>query len=137
MLSVQALVMRSVSSPWRRMPLILVAGCWKAWLPVELAHNDISADLVVWELEVFPGRCGSVYSATHPGVGGVQSWLAQGGPADWWCTARVGRPSATNGRRAAAVGLVRSARPNIRVVMLVDSDGSMDVGDVIGCGEEQ
>ncbi|MCL5703869.1 polyketide synthase dehydratase domain-containing protein, partial [Neisseria meningitidis] len=66
-LSVQALVMRSVSSQLLSAAVAAADAAGRgllevAWLPVELAHNDISADLVVWEVESFQDGVGPVYS---------------------------------------------------------------------------
>ncbi|REQ64726.1 polyketide synthase dehydratase domain-containing protein, partial [Mycobacterium tuberculosis] len=143
-LSVQALVMRSVSSQLLSAAVAAADAAGRgllevAWLPVELAHNDISADLVVWELESFQDGVGPVYSATHRVLVALQSWLAQerAGRLVVLTQGSVGQ-DATNLAGAAVWGLVRSAQAeHPGRVMLVDSDGSMDVGDVIGCGEEQ
>ncbi len=143
-LSVQALVMRSVSSQLLSAAVAAADAAGRgllevAWLPVELAHNDISADLVVWELESFQDGVGPVYSATHRVLVALQSWLAQerAGGLVVLTQGSVGQ-DATNLAGAAVWGLVRSAQAeHPGRVMLVDSDGSMDVGDVIGCGEEQ
>lgn len=120
-LSVQALVMRSVSSQLLSAAVAAADAAGRgllevAWLPVELAHNDISADLVVWELESFQDGVGPVYSATHRVLVALQSWLAQerAGRLVVLTQGSVGQ-DATNLAGAAVWGWCGRLKPNIRV----------------------
>ncbi|BBX96265.1 hypothetical protein MLAC_15590 [Mycobacterium lacus] len=85
---------------------------------------------------------GSVYAAVHEVLGVVQSWLAGGGSGVLVVCTRgavgLAGEDVTDLAGAAVWGLVRSAQAECpgRVV-LVDSDGSLDVAEVIGCGEPQ
>ncbi|OSC41326.1 type I polyketide synthase [Mycobacterium decipiens] len=146
-LSVRALVMRAVSA---QQLSAAVAGADAAgrgllevvWSPVELVHRDIGDDLVVWKLEADEDGVGSVYSATHRVLEALQSWLAQQRPGQLVVLTResvgIAGEDVKNLAGAAVWGLVRSAQAeHPDRVVLVDSDGSMDVGDVLGCGEAQ
>ncbi len=93
--SVQALVMRSVSSQLvvggrRRLPMPQVAGCWK-WRGCQSGIGaQRRADLVVWGWN-FQDIIGSGVFGYASGVGGIAVWLF-----------RVGRPTggADEGRSA-------------------------------------
>src|SRR6201999_384800 len=124
-LSVQELVVRPVS-----------AGA--------LDTNHISSDgVVVWQPgSGTNGPVGSVHSAVHEVLGVLQSWLAGDGSGVLVVLTRgavgVAGEGVTDLAGAAVWGLVRSAQAeNPGRVVLVDSDGSLDVTDVIGCGEPQ
>ncbi|HEY0229013.1 MAG TPA: polyketide synthase dehydratase domain-containing protein, partial [Mycobacterium sp.] len=145
-LSVRELVVRPVSAA----QLTAVAAAPRAgggllevtWSPVSLESNAVVvADLKVWEPS--PGaEVASVYAATHEALGVLQSWLTGDDARVLVVLTRgaVGLPSedVTDLAGAAVWGLVRSAQAEQpgRVV-LVDSDGSLDIADVVACGEPQ
>ena len=85
---------------------------------------------------------GSVYAATHEALGMLQSWLAGEGTGVLVVLTHgavgLAGEDVTDLAGAAVWGLVRSAQAEYpgRVV-LVDSDGSLDIAEVIGCGEPQ
>ncbi|WAC89322.1 type I polyketide synthase [Mycobacterium sp. Aquia_213] len=145
-LSVRELVVRPVSAA----QLTAVASAPRAgggllevtWSPVSLPPNGIGGDdLTVWSPSS-GDTVESVYTATHEALGVLQSWLAGD-------DARVlvvlthdavglAGEDVADLAGAAVWGLVRSAQAEQpgRVV-LVDSDGSLDIADVAGCGEPQ
>jgi polyketide synthase 7 len=159
-LSVQSLVMRPVSleqlsaaaapSPRAGGGLLEVA-----WSPVSLDDNDVGAvsvwawedadgaDAVVWELgSDDAGVVGSVHAGTHAVLAVLQSWLA--GERSALLVVRtngavgLAGEDVTDLAGAAIWGLVRSAQAeHPGRILLLDSDGSVDVGAVIGCGEPQ
>ncbi|SOX53761.1 Phenolphthiocerol synthesis polyketide synthase type I Pks15/1 [Mycobacterium ahvazicum] len=112
------------------------------WSPVTLQPNAVGGqDVTVWE----PGSgttVESVYAATREALGVLQSWLAGGDAGRLVVLTRGAVGLAGEGvsdlAGAAVWGLVRSAQAEQpgRVV-LVDSDGSLDVAEVIACGEPQ
>ncbi len=113
------------------------------WSPVPLGGGRVGDGVVVWEPgSGVDGVVSSVYAATHEVLGVLQSWLAGDGSgvlvvltrgAVGWAGEQV-----TDLAGAAVWGLVRSAQAeHPGRVVLVDSDGSLDVGEVIGCGETQ
>jgi polyketide synthase 7 len=145
-LSVRELVVRPVST------VQLSAGASRgggglldvAWSPVSLEPNGISGDSTsVWQPG--PGAGGlvaSVYAATHDALGVLQSWLAddESGVLVVLTHGAVGLPGedVTDLAGAAVWGLARSAQAeHPGRVVLVDSDGSVDLGTVTGCGEPQ
>ncbi|BBX96269.1 hypothetical protein MLAC_15630 [Mycobacterium lacus] len=77
-----------------------------------------------------------MYAAVHEVLGVVQSWLAGGGSGVLVVCTRgavgLAGEDVTDLAGAAVWGLVRSAQ-SVRS----DSDGSLDVAEVIGCGEPQ
>ncbi len=118
------------------------------WSPVVLGGNGIGDATVVWESPSHVrggaemGVAKSVYAATHAALGVLQSWLA-GDQAGVLVVATYGAVGLAGEdvpdlAGAAVWGLVRSAQAEQpgRVV-LVDTDGSMDVRAVIDCGEPQ
>jgi polyketide synthase 7 len=114
------------------------------WSPAALQPNAIAGDgTVVWEPSAgADGLLGSVYAATHEALGVLQSWLADDGSGVLVVLTRgaVGLPGegVTDLAGAAVWGLVRSAQAeHPGRVVLVDSDDSLDVAEVIGCGEQQ
>ncbi|OSC41325.1 type I polyketide synthase [Mycobacterium decipiens] len=114
-----------------------------AWTPMPLGSYCIGEGMVVWELaphadaEATGGLIAAVYRGVHEALGVLQSWLASDaaglrvvvtrgavGLADDEVTDLVG---------AAVWGLVRSAQAeHPGRLVLVDTDGSVDVGDVVG-----
>ncbi len=114
-----------------------------AWSPVTLEEDSlerVDTEPVVWECA--GAAEGSVRAAVHEALGVIQAALSgdrpgplvvvtQGatGPAD---------DEVTDVACAAVWGLVRSAQAeHPGRVVLVDSDGSVDLRAVIGCGEPQ
>src|SRR6202008_2777172 len=84
----------------------------------------------------------STYARTHDALAALQAWLAGHDAGTLLVCTRgaVGLPGedVTDLAGAAVWGLVRSAQAeHPGRVVLVDSDGSLDVRDVIGCGEPQ
>ncbi len=146
-LSVRELVVRPVSAQALSAALAAAAGGGGglfevAWSPAQLGRNDLSDNAVVWEPT--PGAdhvVRSVHTATHEALGVVQSWLAgDGGVLVVLTHGAVGLAGedVTDLAGAAVWGLVRSAQAeHPGRVVLVDSDGSIDVAEVIGSGEPQ
>ncbi len=94
---------------------------------------------MVWEPNAGGGVVDSVYAATHEILETLQSWLSADGSGTLVVLTHgaVGLPGedVTDLAGAAVWGLVRSAQAeHPDRVVLVDSDGSLDVADVIGCG---
>jgi acyl transferase domain-containing protein/NADPH:quinone reductase-like Zn-dependent oxidoreductase/acyl carrier protein len=110
------------------------------WQPVSLGDDGV-ADVVVWEpTSRGEGVVASVYAATCEALGVLQSWLVGDGLGVLVVLTRgaVGFPGegVADLAGAAVWGLVRSAQAeHPGRVVLVDSDGSVDVGLVVGCGE--
>ncbi|WP_118915041.1 type I polyketide synthase [Mycobacterium shigaense] len=145
-LSVRELVVRPVSAA----QLTAVSAAPRAgggllevtWSPVSLLPNAIgNDDLVVWEPS--PGdTVASVYAASHAALVELQSWLSGDEPRTLVVLTRgavgLAGEEVTDLAGAAVWGLVRSAQAEQPGrVMLVDSDGTVDVTDVIACGEPQ
>ncbi len=113
------------------------------WSPLSLAGNDIGEDVQVWELRSdHGGMVGSVYAATHEALGVLQSRLTGDGAGVLAVLTRgaagLAGEDISDLAAAAVWGLVRSAQAeHPGRVVLVDSDGSLDVGAVISCGEPQ
>ena len=145
-LSVRELVVRPVSTAQLSAAGPRVGGglLEVAWSPVSLEPNGIAGDgMVVWEPSPgADGVVGSVYAATHEVLGVLQSWLAGDGSGVLVVLTRgavgLAGEDVTDLAGAAVWGLVRSAQAeHPGRVVLVDSDGSIEVGTVIGCGEPQ
>nr|BBX77129.1 polyketide synthase [Mycobacterium florentinum] len=148
-LSVRELVVRPISIGALAAALAAAAGGGGglyevAWSPVSLEPNAVAAEgLMVWEPGFGAGAgVGSVYAATRAALGVLQSWLA-GDDAGLLVVLTHGAvglagEDVTDLAGAAVWGLVRSAQAEQpgRVV-LVDSDGSLDVAEVVACGEPQ
>ncbi|MEB3981854.1 type I polyketide synthase [Mycobacterium sp. 663a-19] len=143
-LSVRELVVRPVSVAQLSAPAGPRGGGGLfevTWAPVPLQPNAVGGDVMIWR----PGAgadVGSVYSATHEALGVLQSWLAGEGSGVLVVVTQgaVGLPGegVEDLAGAAVWGLVRSAQAeHPGRVVLVDSDGSIDPRDVIGCGEPQ
>ncbi|KAA1244359.1 SDR family NAD(P)-dependent oxidoreductase, partial [Mycobacterium simiae] len=119
-----------------------------AWLSAPVEGGDDSGDgpALVWELarqvSADAGVVGSVYAAVHEVLGLLQSWFRRDERgvlvvlthrAVAWAGEDV-----TDLPGAAVWGLVRSAQAEQPGrVMLVDSDGSLDVNTLLRCGEPQ
>ena len=145
-LSVRELVLRPVSKAQLSAPARRAGGGLLdvVWSPVSLEPNDIAGDgMVVWEPgSGTDGVVGSVYAATHEALGVLQSWLAGDGSGVLVVLTHgavgLAGEDVTDLAGAAVWGLVRSAQAeHPGRVVLVDSDGSIDVGTVIHCGEPQ
>jgi acyl transferase domain-containing protein/NADPH:quinone reductase-like Zn-dependent oxidoreductase/NADP-dependent 3-hydroxy acid dehydrogenase YdfG/acyl carrier protein len=147
-LSVRELVVRPVSAKALSAAVAAAAGGGRrlfevAWSPVSLGSNDVGDDVVVWEpSSATDGVVDSVYAATHEVLGELQSRLAGDGSGLLVVLTRgavgLAGEDVTDLAGAAVWGLVRSAQAeHPGRVILVDSDGSIDVRDVIGCGEPQ
>ncbi len=118
-----------------------------AWSPVVLASGGGSGHgddrVVVWEPAAASGDVvPSVHAATTEALGVLQSWLAgdQSGVLAVLTHGAIAFAGEDVADLAAAAvwGLVRSAQAeHPDRVVLVDSDGSIDVGSVIHCGEPQ
>jgi acyl transferase domain-containing protein/NADPH:quinone reductase-like Zn-dependent oxidoreductase/acyl carrier protein len=148
-LSVRELVVRPISIGALSAALAAAAGGGGglyevAWSPVSLEPNAVADDgVTVWEPSFGTGDAvGSVYAAAHEALSVMQSWLA-GDDSRVLVVLTHGAvglagEDVTDLAGAAVWGLVRSAQAEQpgRVV-LVDSDGSLDVGEVIACGEPQ
>ena len=145
-LSVRELVLRPVSKAHLMAPARRSAGGLLdvVWSPMALGSNETPDDgTVVWE----PGRgtggvVESVAAATHEALAMLQSWLAGDGSgvlavSTHGAVALAGE-DVTDLAGAAVWGLVRSAQAeHPGRVVLVDSDGSIDLAAVIHCGEPQ
>ena len=144
-LSVRELVTRPVSAAQLSAAAAARSGGGElleaAWSPVPLADNDIDAAPDVWQPpRNGPGVVGSVYAATHAALGELQSRGDGAGPLVVLTRGAVALPGGdvSDLSGAAVWGLVRSAQAeHPGRVVLVDSDGSLDPGSVIGCGEPQ
>ncbi|MFZ1176459.1 MAG: beta-ketoacyl synthase N-terminal-like domain-containing protein, partial [Mycobacterium sp.] len=148
-LSVRELVVRPISIGALSAALAAAAGGGGGlyevvWSPVSLEPNAITAESVtVWEPSSGAGDAvGSVYAAAHEALGVLQSWLA-GDDSGLFVVVTHGAvglagEDVTDLAGAAVWGLARSAQAEQpgRVV-LIDSDGSLDVAEVIACGEPQ
>jgi polyketide synthase 7 len=116
------------------------------WSPVSLDGCDVGRagdGVVVWELgSTDAGVVGSVHAATHAALEVLQSRLGgdEAGLLVVLTRGAVGLADedVSDLAGAAVWGLVRSAQAeHPGRVLLVDSDGSVDVEAVIGCGEPQ
>ena len=147
-LSVRELVVRPISAASLSAAVAAASGGGGGlfevtWSPAPPGRTEVGDNAVVWEPSTGTnGVVGSVYAATHEALGMVQSWLAGDGSGVLVVLTRgaVGLPGedVTDLAGAAVWGLVRSAQAeHPGRVVLVDSDGSVDITEVIGCGEPQ
>ncbi|MGD1257525.1 SDR family NAD(P)-dependent oxidoreductase [Mycobacterium seoulense] len=111
------------------------------WSPVRLPDNGTGAAPEVWRPPLHaPGVVGSVYAATHEALRVLQSRGDGAGPLVILTHGAVALPGedVSDLAGAAVWGLVRSAQAeHPGQAVLVDSDGSLDLGSVLGCGEPQ
>nr|WP_081287720.1 type I polyketide synthase [Mycobacterium asiaticum] len=115
-----------------------------SWVALTLGSNPIDRpEMVVWEHRpTDAGMPKSVRAATHEALGVLQSWL-NSDDAGLLVVVTTGAidlagTAAPDLAGAAVWGLVRSAQAeHPGRVVLVDTDGSVDLSDVIGCGEPQ
>ena len=144
-LSVRELVTRPVSAAQLSAAAAARSGggdlLEAAWSPVPLADNGIGTDFEVWRPPANgPGVIGSVYAATHEALGVLQARGDGAGPLVVLTRGAVALPGedVSDLAGAAVWGLVRSAQAeHPGRAVLVDSDGSLDLRSVIGCGEPQ
>ncbi|MDT5222473.1 MAG: polyketide synthase 7, partial [Mycobacterium sp.] len=114
-----------------------------AWSPVTLEPSVVAnADVALWEVGPAGGSAALVYGAVHEALARLQSWLTgdEAGVLVVLTHGAVGLADEDVSHLAGAAvwGLVRSAQAeHPGRLMLVDSDGSVDVAAVIGCGEPQ
>ncbi len=147
-LSVRELMVRPISAAALSAAVAAAAGGGGglfevAWSPVSLGHSDVGDNTVVWEPSAAKdGLVESVYTAAHDALEMMQSWLAGDGTGVLVVLTHgavgLAGEDVTDLAGAAVWGLVRAAQAeHPGRVVLVDSDGSMDVTEVIGCGETQ
>ncbi|MGO8938945.1 MAG: SDR family NAD(P)-dependent oxidoreductase [Mycobacterium sp.] len=147
-LSVRELMVRPISAAALSAAVAAAAGgggglFQVAWSPAPLERNDVGDNAVVWEPSVgTDGVVASVHTATHEALEVVQSWLADDGAGVLVVLTRgavgLAGEDVADLAGAAVWGLVRSAQAeHPGRVVLVDSDGSVDITEVIGCGETQ
>ncbi len=143
-LSVRSLVMRPVSAGQLSAAAAPVEGLFEVvWSPVALGDNVIGDGLVVWEPENSgPDVVRSVHATANEALAVLQSWLGGDGSGTLVVLTRgaiaLGGEGVSDLAGAAVWGLVRSAQAeHPGRVVLVDSDGSVDVGAAIACGEPQ
>ncbi|OBK49885.1 type I polyketide synthase [Mycobacterium sp. 1081908.1] len=141
-LSVRELVVRPVSAEQLAAATRPGGGLLEVtWSPVSLDGLEAGEPAAVWECPA-GGAVESVHAATAAALEVLQSSLAAdpSGPLVVLTRGAVGLSGedVTDLAGAAVWGLVRSAQAEHpgRVVLL-DSDGSLDVESVIGCGEPQ
>ncbi|OJZ67893.1 polyketide synthase [Mycobacterium paraffinicum] len=144
-LSVRELVTRPVSAAQLSAAAAARSGGGElleaVWSPVTLTDNAGGPAPEVWQpTSAGDGVIGSVYAATHEALGVLQSRVEDAGPLVVLTSGAVALPGERVADLAGAAvwGLVRSAQAEQpgRAV-LVDSDGSLDLGSVIACGEPQ
>jgi acyl transferase domain-containing protein/NADPH:quinone reductase-like Zn-dependent oxidoreductase/NADP-dependent 3-hydroxy acid dehydrogenase YdfG/acyl carrier protein len=146
-LSVRELVTRAVSAEQLTAAVSARSGSGEllemVWSPISLPGNDIGDNFTVWESRSDgAGVVASAHAAAHEALGVLQSWLS-GDAAGVLVVLTRGAVGLTGEdvaylSGAAVWGLVRSAQAeHPGRVVLVDSDGSVDIGTVIGCGEPQ
>ncbi|MEE3753249.1 type I polyketide synthase [Mycobacterium intracellulare] len=144
-LSVRELVTRAVSAEQLTAAVAARSGSGElldvVWSPVALPGNSVGEKVTVWEPP--PGASvASVYTATHETLGVLQSWLSGDDAGVLVVQTRgavtLSADDVPDLAGAAVWGLVRSAQAeHPGRIVLVDTDGSLDVAAVIGCGEPQ
>ena len=115
----------------------------RVWQDFDTDPDVDGADVVLWKLASDDGGVvGSVHGASHAALAVLQSWLAGEHSALLVVLTRgavgLAGEDVSDLAGAAVWGLVRSAQAEHpgRLVVL-DSDGSLDVRAVIGCNEPQ
>jgi polyketide synthase 7 len=147
-LSVQSLALRPVSPEGLSATAPMATGglLGVQWSPVAVDSQALAGrteNVVVWELGSGGGdSVQSVYAATHEALGVLRSWLAADGDGllvmSTSGSVGLADEDAPDLAGAAVWGLVRSAQAeHPGRVVLVDSDGSADLTEVIACGEPQ
>ncbi|OBH75549.1 polyketide synthase [Mycobacterium scrofulaceum] len=143
-LSVRELVTRPVSAAQLSAAAAARSGGGElleaVWSPVTLDSAGGPAPEVWQPASNGDGVLGSVYAAAHQALGVLQSRVEGAGPLVVLTRGAVALPGEELSDLAGAAvwGLMRSAQAEQpgRAV-LVDSDGSLDLGSVISCGEPQ
>ncbi len=144
MLSVRSLVMRPVSAAQLSAATAPAEGLLAVeWSPISRDGTGIGEAAAVWEPKTSgPDVVRAVHAAATEALGVLQSWL--GGERTGMSVVLTRGAVALAGEdvsdlAAAAVwGLVRSAQAeHPGRIVLVDSDGSVDVQSIIGCDEPQ
>ncbi|MBW0013299.1 beta-ketoacyl synthase N-terminal-like domain-containing protein, partial [Mycobacterium sp.] len=143
-LSVRSLSMRPLSAAQLSAAGARADGLFEVvWSPVALGRNVVADGLIVWELDDSVSDVArSVHAAAHEVLLALQSWLGGQGSGILVILTHgavaLGAEGVSDLAGAAVWGLVRSAQSEQpgRVV-LVDSDGSVELGAAIGCGEPQ
>ncbi|OBI92497.1 type I polyketide synthase [Mycobacterium asiaticum] len=145
-LTVQTLTMRPVSPDQlsaATTPAAAADGLIElAWTPIQLSGNKIEK-VVIWEHKpTGADMTKAVHAAANEALGVLQSWLSgdDAGQLAVLTRGAVGLPgeAAPDLAGAAVWGLVRSAQAeHPGRIVLVDTDGSLPVEDVIDCGEPQ
>jgi NADPH:quinone reductase-like Zn-dependent oxidoreductase/acyl carrier protein len=146
-LSVRELVTRAVSADQLTAAVAARSGSGElldvVWSPASLSGNGIGADITVWESPAAGSDAvSSVYRATHEALGLLQSWLTGEAAGVLVVLTRgavgLAGEDVADLAGAAVWGLTRSAQAeHPGRVVLVDTDGTLDVATVIGCGEPQ
>ncbi|MEB4211036.1 SDR family NAD(P)-dependent oxidoreductase [Mycobacterium sp. 94-17] len=144
-LSVRELVTRAVSADQLSAAVAARSGGGElldvVWSPVSLPGNDVGESVTVWESPpASADTVASTHAATHQALGVLQSWLS--GAADGVLVVLTRGAVALAGEDvadpagAAVWGLTRSAQAeHPGRVVLVDTDGSLDVVTAIRAGE--
>ncbi|OBH22452.1 polyketide synthase [Mycobacterium sp. E1319] len=142
-LSVRELVTRAVSAEQLTAAAAARSGGGEllelTWTPITVGDSAVAVE--VWDARrEGAAALPSVYAATHEALGVVQSRLAGAGTLAVLTRGAVGLPGedAPDLAGAALWGLMRSAQAeHPGRVVLVDSDGSLDVGTAVATGEPQ
>lgn len=111
------------------------------WTPIE-PERAAGSPMTLWVLTSDVGPPPAVYSATHAALNRLQSWLPgdEAGVLVVLTRGAVGLAGedVSDLAGAAVWGLVRSAQAeHPGRIILIDSDGSLDADELIGCGEQQ
>ncbi|OBI91280.1 type I polyketide synthase [Mycobacterium asiaticum] len=146
-LTVQTLTMRPVSPDQLSAATTPAANDGLSeltWVPIPLSGNKVDHDkVVIWEHKpTGADMTKAVHAAANEALGVLQSWLSGGDAGQLAVLTRgaVGLPgeAAPDLPGSAVWGLVRSAQAeHPGRIVLVDTDESLTVEDVIGCGEPQ
>ena len=146
-LSVRELVTRAVSADQLTAAVAARSGSGElldvVWSPVSLPGNDVGEDFTVWESpSAGSGAVGSVYTAAHEALGALQPWVTDEAAGVLVVLTRgavgLAGEDVADLAGAAVWGLTRSAQAeHPGRVVLVDTDGTLDIATVIGCGEPQ
>ncbi|MDM4142048.1 type I polyketide synthase [Mycobacterium sp. FLAC0960] len=146
-LSVRELVTRAVTADQLTAAVAARSGSGElldvVWSPVSLPDNGIGAEVTVWESPAADADAvASVHAAVHEALGVLQDRLA--GDLDGVLVVQtrgavgLAADDVEDLAGAAVWGLTRSAQAeHPGRVVLVDTDGTLDVATVIGCGEPQ
>ncbi|GFG64843.1 polyketide synthase [Mycobacterium kubicae] len=141
-LTVRQLTVRPVTAQTLSAAATGVAGLFEvAWSPAPSPDTASGGPVKQWNVSAArDGALRSVYQAVHEALTAVQSWLRSDDAGVMAIVTRgavaLGGEDITDLAGAAVWGLVRSAQAeHPGRLMLVDSDGSVDLASVLGCGE--